>query len=336
MNDLGQLLCILVSVTGGAYCIAVLRDFRRPLRLPTEPANARRRSARRNPVCARINRLCQILLAAVFIAVAGSLLAGFAYETFSVASRGRADGRGGPLSFETVAIPGCPPVAFDYDMSRMSRSVVGIDCAAKPVSDDHLRRLLREAPTLSRLNLAGTRITDDALRDVSRATTLQALCLNRTQIGDQGLRHLANLQGLETLNLDETAVTDKGLRYLADLQRLEVLSLDKTSITDEGLRCLVGLKSLRRLSLRDTAIANAGLLSLEHLDRLASLTLWNTKVTREGIERLKARLPNVEIDHREWNDEQPSVPRQANCARRHRSTTGRAQDPQAVRKGPPK
>lgn len=83
MNDIAELLCVLVSVTGGIYCVSLLRNCRKLAGAPVEPVQSLSRSARRKSVCARVNRYCQVLLASAFLAAAASLLAGFAYRELS-------------------------------------------------------------------------------------------------------------------------------------------------------------------------------------------------------------------------------------------------------------
>jgi len=271
MNDVAKLLCILVSTSGGVYCVSLLRDCRNGAGAPRQPLRSLSTSARWKSICARINWLCQVLLATAFLAVAASLLAGFAYRELSLLWRKDCLNEQVRRSIESVSIEGSPPVLVDYDTSQPGRPLVSIDCTRKPVSDNHLRILLHQAPKLAWLNLADTAITDEVLCELSRVPKLRGLCLLGTRIGD--------------LRLD----------YVAKLKNLELLVLDGTRITDEGLRCLADLQSLRALTLRDTAVTNAGLEWLGELNKLEVLDLNNTRVTEEGINRLKSKRPRVEI-----------------------------------------
>lgn len=283
MNDLVQLLCVVVSLTGGIHCVSLLRNSRKPAESTGEavkslPRSAR--SARRKSVCARINRFCQVLLAATFLAVAASLLAIFAYRGLSSLWEEPLVDQQMRRSVETVLTEGCPPVLFDYDTSQPGGPIIGIDCARKPLSDGQVRRLLRQSPNLVWLNLAYTDITDEALCELKRTPRLNGLCLEGTRIGDLRLDQLAELKSLESLKLDGTNITDKGLRRLADL------------------------KSLRKLYLNDTAVTDAGLEWLGSLNELEMMELRNTRVTQEGINRLKSTLPGVTIT-RQGNGKQP-------------------------------
>ena len=270
MNDVAKLLCILVSTSGGVYCVSLLRDCRRGA-AARQPLRLLSTSARWKSICASINWLCQVLLATAFLAVAASLLVGFIYPAASSLWDEPTVDRQMRRSVETVLIQGSPPVMVDYDTSELGRPIIGIDCARRPVTDHQLCRLLQQAPELDYLNLAHTRITDEALSELSRVPKLRGLCLERTRVGDAALRRLAKLKNLDSLHLDGT------------------------NITDDGLQCLAELRSLRVLGLRDTAVGDAGLEWLGLLDSLETLDLRNTRVSEGGVNRLKSKLPGVII-----------------------------------------
>ena len=272
MDDIAQWLCVVVSLTGGIHCVWLLRNSRKPaaqsggpVRLPSEPN-------RRKLVCARINRFCQTLLAATFLAVASSLLAVFAYRTLPPLWKEN------PLdvrirqTIATVSISGYPPITFKYDSTQPDRPVYGIECHSKRISNEQVRRLLDAAPALLDLNLAGTDVSDDALSNLSHLIGLRGVVLVRTRVGNRGLLHLAKLKNLEELYLDGTQVTDDGLRCLANTRSLRTLTLCKTAVTDAGLEWL-----------------------LDRLDNLELLSVEDTGVTQDGVGRLRAKRPGVEI-----------------------------------------
>lgn len=271
MNDLAQFLCIPAGVLGGVYCISLLWECRKRTRSRKEPLESSRVSTRRHPVSARINSLLQVLLSATFLTIASLLLAGLAYRAILPFWCGSRLSHQQRRTLEKFSLPGDASVVVDYDSSQASWPLTGIECAGEPVSDDHLRGLLREAPQLWYLNLTHTEITDNALRELRLTPRIRCLTLDGTRIGDRGLQHLASLNSLEELDLQGTSVTDRGLRCLADL------------------------RSLRTLNLRDTAITDAGLEWLSHLDTLAVIDLAETHVTREGVRRLQSELPGVVI-----------------------------------------
>ena len=280
MNDVAELLCVVVSVTGGIYCVSLLRNSRKTAGAPGEAVKSLSRSARRKSVCARFNRYCQVLLASAFLAAAATLLAGFAYRELSLLWKEAPLDEQLERSSETLLITGYPPVIVKYDSTQPDSPVFGIECHSKLISDDQVRRLLRQAPRLDYLNLAFTDVSDDALCDLSGTPGLRTVCVSGTRVGDLGLRHLTKLKNLE------------------------VLYLGGTKVTDDGLRCLADVRSLRKLSLRNTAVTDAGLEWLGSLDRLEELLLANPGVTNEGVSRLKNKRPGVVV-FGQWDRAQP-------------------------------
>lgn len=270
MEDLAQLLCVFVSLTGSVYCLILLRNCRRRLHALKRPAEASLRAARGGSADTRSDCLCQILLAGVFLAVAMAVLAGFSFQAAPSLLLDRAGGRQQRF-LETVSIPGCPPVLVAYGPSRSGHPIVGIDCTNKPISDDQLHGLLYGKPALAWLILTGTDVTSDGLRELQHLPELRQVSLNGTRICDRGLHDLATLKNLDSLFLDRTKITDAGLRSLADATNLQNLSLSETAVTDAGLECL------------------------RRLDRLAFLDLCGTRVTEAGVNRLRRELPGAVV-----------------------------------------
>lgn len=271
MNGVAQWLCVIVSVTGSVYCLALLRDCTKRIRSLKAPTDSSPGRARFKSVGARLDCLCQLLLAATFLGVALLLLAEFSFQLASSLMIDSAVDRQRREPFETISVSGCPPVLVHYDSIQPHQPIHGIDCARKPISDAHLRSLLGETPDLKWLILTETDITDDGLRALSRVPELWALTLADTRVGDPGLQHLVGLRNLQYLSLEGTKITDDGLRHLADLRNVRDLSLKYTEVTDAGLQWL------------------------GRLDKLENLELCHTRVTREGVDRLKTEIPDVTI-----------------------------------------
>lgn len=154
--------------------------------------------------------------------------------------------------------------------------------------DPSFARKIASLPRLRELSLAGTRITDDQLADLSKAPGLEHLYFDGEALTDAGLAHLATMKGLKSLHLGLRCpkVTDAGLAHLAKLDRLEALSLSGASVTDAGLAHLSGLTALRELSLKTMPITDAGLAHLSKLIGLHELDLSGTRVTGAGLARL--------------------------------------------------
>ena len=145
------------------------------------------------------------------------------------------------------------------------------------------------------VELVGSEVSDDTLRNLKGVTQLKWLTLAGTQVTDAGLAHLAELTQLQWLRLDNTKVTDAGLAHLTGLTRLRNLCLDNTQVTDLGLAHLSGLAKLQWLWLGNTRVTDAGLVHVSGLTRLQGVWLGNTQVTDAGIAELQHALPAVTI-----------------------------------------
>lgn len=239
MSDVAWFLGVVVSVTGSLYCLMLLRDYRRQIRsLEATPSPG---STRGKSVGATFCCLGQILLAATFLTLALVLLAGFAHRADSLLWEESPIDRPAQRSFETLSIPGYPPIMIHYGSVQPGSPVVGIECHSKLISDDHVQGLLHVAPTLFWLNLAGTGISDNALSDLACVPGLSQLNLAGTRVGDVGLQHFVELKSLKSLHLDDTALTDNGVEWLGQLDKLELLELENTAVTQEGIDRLKGM-----------------------------------------------------------------------------------------------
>ena len=143
-----------------------------------------------------------------------------------------------------------------------------------PVTDAGLMAL-QEMASLRQLEIVGTKTTDGGLAHLKKLTDLQILNLaNNPKLTAAGLVHLKGMSGLQQTKFGNTEVSDEGLVHLKGLLGLRVLDLQQTRVTDAGLENLAGLRSLAKLNLTGTA------------------------VTVEGVAKLKAALPNCNI---EWD-----------------------------------
>ena len=169
MNDLARFLCIVVSVTGSVQCLSLLRDCRKRPGSSREPASQLWKSARHNSICTRVNRLCQILLATAFLAVAASLIGGFASRAMSLLWSEESIDEQFRRTFATLSIPGYPPLVVNYDTTQLDRPIIAIEARNKPISDEQVHDLLRMVPKLDYLNLSDTNVSDNALSDLDVA-----------------------------------------------------------------------------------------------------------------------------------------------------------------------
>ena len=173
--------------------------------------------------------------------------------------------------------PGRPVVAVDF--CDWESSMKACDAAMR-----HLKGLTK----LRKLNLSGTRVTDNGLLNLKGLNRLEVLGLGWTKITDTGLENL-NLKGLNRLQrliLSQTQVTDNGLVNLKGMNHLQYLFLDHTHVADAGLVYLQGMNQLQELNLEGTKVTDAGLVHLKDLNQLQELNLSETPVADGGLENL--------------------------------------------------
>jgi len=181
-----------------------------------------------------------------------------------------------------------PPETFNTQIAHVSAlrqltELVLYRCSV----DDRGLASVEHLANLDKLDLTGTRVTDDGLKHLQGLRYLKELVLAGTSISDEGLAHLCPLANLETLNLSSTSVTDAGFAHLRRLQRLKDLSLDGTPVSDKGLQNLGNLAHLRALSLRDTDVSDAGLRALRGAADLRHLYLSGPQFTNAALARLE-------------------------------------------------
>jgi len=145
------------------------------------------------------------------------------------------------------------------------------------------------------LALTGSGVRDEDLKDLIGLPGLSVLLLSGLPITDSGLHHVCRLTTLRVLRIDGTDISDAGLRYLSVLTRLESLDLNNTSIGDAGLVYLAELPELRALSCERTTVTDAGLPHIWGIRSLEYVNLSQTGVSPEGIARLRAEMPGLEI-----------------------------------------
>jgi hypothetical protein len=158
-------------------------------------------------------------------------------------------------------------------------------------------RFAKDRTKLQRLELRRVPLRDDDLIGLKGLTELRTLSLRGTLVTDKGVGRHKPFTKLRVLSLMSTGVGDAGLAHLIGFADLEDLDLDRTEITDAGLKHLGGLHKLRRLQMAHTAVTDAGLEHLHALSNLEGLNVRGTKVTKDGADKLKQRLPKLQIDY---------------------------------------
>ena len=185
-------------------------------------------------------------------------------------------------------------VTYDFQFDPQGRPVRD----ARPPGWPWLRRLLGDEyfQTVVRVNLGGSKVTDDDLRVIGRLKQLKFLDLSETSISDDGLANITHLRDLQELGLSDSRVTNAGMRHLQGLQALHTLVLEDTAIGDEGVKQIASLRKLQTLSLAGTRVTGAGISHLDGLKRLQFLYLRDCPVDDSAIEPLADLPPLIELD----------------------------------------
>jgi WD40 repeat protein len=199
-------------------------------------------------------------------------------------------------NLRSVDVPSSPKVT-DAGLEHLAdlRPLVELNVNWTQVSAAGVVRLVRGRRMMQRLEVAGVKFRDDDLAMLKGLPYLRTLSLRATRVTDKGLEHLKSLENPRTLSLMSTGIGDAGLKHLETLTTLEDLDLDRTAITDAGLQHLKGLRNLRRLQMAHTAVTDAGLEHLLGLSKLKELNVRGTSITREATEKLRQRIPGLQV-----------------------------------------
>ncbi len=176
------------------------------------------------------------------------------------------------------------------------KNLTGLDLRGTRVSDAGLAHF-KDLQSLGSLELGGTQVTDARLANFKNCHNLDHLELAGTKVSDAGLAHFQNCQKLRILGLGGvTQVTDAGLAHFKDCQSIMTLYLDRTQVSDAGLVYFKDCKNLTVLVLGGTNVSDAGLADLANCSNLRKLHITNTKVTEAGVKKLRAALPECQIE----------------------------------------
>ena len=178
---------------------------------------------------------------------------------------------------------------------------------------DHLNSLtdagwkrLGEAQTLEELSIGSPKLTGTLLARLAVLPNLTELRLTKIYYESadpsqaSGLAHLAKFPKLQSLNISYLyALTDDGLKGVAAITALRELSIEQCgTITSAGIAPLTALKNLTKLDLTQTEVDDAVVAPLSQMKSLRALRIRRTKITDAGFEKLKAALPDCEIDYK--------------------------------------
>lgn len=106
--------------------------------------------------------------------------------------------------------------------------------AVDSVTAQHAQLLQQIGKQVLWLKLGHTKISDAVMGVVGKLPSLTKLFLNNSNVTDNSIRHLNTLSKLQYLNLSATAVTAKSVNGLTGLKNLRQLYLYQTAVGGEG------------------------------------------------------------------------------------------------------
>ncbi len=167
------------------------------------------------------------------------------------------------------------------------------------VTDAGLADYLQEGGAFDTVNLYGSAAATATAESLSRIPSIRRLILSGTQISDSDCIAIARLPNLEEINLSETAITDDALRHLAQLQSLSAIYIAKCpGVTDVGIAHLIDLPVLRDLRLQGTLITVECTQSLAKMPHLEVCYVYGTQMEQTYMEFDLGRHPP-----RDWQDQ---------------------------------
>lgn len=136
--------------------------------------------------------------------------------------------------------------------------------------------------------LEGAQIGDDIVVVASRVPSLQRLSLIESRVTDHGIKSLLSLHKLASLNLSRTSLTDGALNVISEFPALRELRLDGCEwLRDSHIVTLASMQNLEIVSLADTQVTMEGVGNLSRLPKLRYLLLENCqKITDQSVDAL--------------------------------------------------
>jgi hypothetical protein len=163
--------------------------------------------------------------------------------------------------------------------------------------DDAKLQTLRDGRRVTELCLGGTAVTAAGLANLPELPDLRWLDLAGLPVNDDLLAKL--LQGnhiCQRLNLDRTPITDASAETFGKLGKLQELDISSTRAGESVARTLSNCQELRILWASASKVDDASLAELAQLSKLERIDLQLSLVTPQGLEELKKRRPQLDIN----------------------------------------
>lgn len=144
-------------------------------------------------------------------------------------------------------------------------------------------------------------ITGKGFAEMAKCPKLEEFGFAGSTVGDDGLKALAAVKSLRTVVGYHTRITDAGLAHLTELPELRAVHVGpqfSMRLGDAGLATLCRVLTLERIEYDETILTHGGSLKqLRSLTKLKALKLDKVEVSAADLERLRAELPGVKVEH---------------------------------------
>lgn len=118
-----------------------------------------------------------------------------------------------------------------------------------------------------------------------------------SKISDEMIKELATIKdNIMRVDLRDSAITDKSLTLISTFPRLTDLNLMGTTVTSVGIISLKKTSKLKNLNLVNTQVSDSVVEQLASFPNLQNLFLWNSNFTAKGVNLLRSKKTNAEIN----------------------------------------
>lgn len=168
-----------------------------------------------------------------------------------------------------------------------------IKAAGSKLTDTGLQSLSKFTG-LKSLDLSGTMyVTDSAMVEIGKTPSLEKLNLNRTRITNAGISEIQDLVNLRELDLGGTAVNDDGFVAFKKLTSLEVIRCSSMPINGKGFDVFHdqgAASSLREIDADHTSFGAFGFQSIKGMNKLEKVDAGQSGVNDNSLRGINTGL----------------------------------------------
>ena len=165
-----------------------------------------------------------------------------------------------------------PMTAEQFDLLCRLKSLRSFECGGTGLRDSHISKM-KDLRNMYHLGIWGTQVTDESCQTISEY-----------------------FPNLAFLNLGWTkALTTRGVTHLLENRELNRLTASSSNLNDEGLAVIAASENIRQIIADGCRISDIGLEAIHSRSNLTKLDIRNTRVTADGVQKLRAALPNCTV-----------------------------------------